>query len=60
MADNDDRGITCLTVLSGTQVYPMSVVCADTGHSQNYQSIYAVIFQQKIAYQSCLALLLAL
>lgn len=45
MDDNDDRGITCLTVLSATQVYHVSVVCANTGHSQNYQCIYAVIFE---------------
>lgn len=59
MADNDDRGITSLTVLSGSQEYHVSVVCADTGHSQNYQSIYAVMFRQKITHQFCPGLLLA-
>lgn len=37
-----------------TQVYPVSVVCADTGLSHNYQSIYSVMFQQKITSQSSL------
>lgn len=55
-SDNDDTGITCLAVLSDTQVYPVSVVCVDTGLSHNYQSIYVVMCQRKITSQSCFAI----